>query len=113
MSEARAVSLMASAGLAAAPAVWAIHQQIGYMLVPVSCQTRMLLLPVLALSCMLLVLAAGWLSWRSLQRLQATPEPSPSTTIFIARLSVLFAGLFAFAIAMQGAAMLFLDPCQR
>jgi hypothetical protein len=107
----------ASAGFFIAPSAWALHQQLGYMLVPVSCHARIMIVPLVTLIAAALALAGGWLSWRP-ARWRETAAPSASEggahlLRFLANLSLLFTALFLFAILLQGTATLFLNGCQR
>jgi hypothetical protein len=94
-----------------------MHQQIGYMLAPLSCQSRLTLVPLVTLFALALALIGGWLSygpWRSFRTLEEGKlEASERTQYFIATLSLLFTALFLFAILLQGAGELFFNGCQR
>jgi hypothetical protein len=108
---------LASAGFFIAPSAWALHQQLGYMLVPMSCHTRVMIVPLVTLLTVALALGGGWLSWLP-ARSRETGAPSAQEggvhlLRFLANLSLLFTALFLFAILLQGAAMFFLNGCQR
>jgi hypothetical protein len=99
------------AGFAAGPAAWAIHQQAGYVLAALSCEHRMILLPLLTAASAIVVLSGGYLSWFVWRSFPA--QAQDETRHFLAGLSLLCAVLFAFAILLQGAATLFLEVCER
>ena len=107
---------LSCAGFFVAPFAWAVHQQVGYMLVPVSCQKQVLIVPFLTLLALALASIGGWLSyrpWRSYGRLdQIKVDASGRTERFIATLSLLFTALSLFAILLQGAGEFFLSACQ-
>jgi hypothetical protein len=104
---------LSRAGFFAAPAAWAVHQQVSYMLVPVSCETRIMLVPVVTLLSVLVAIAGGYLSWMPWHRAEQRKDGGDAIQRFLAQLSAAFAVLFAFAILLQGAATLFLNGCQR
>jgi hypothetical protein len=111
----RARLLFAGVGFFAGPAAWAVHQQIGYMLVPVSCQSRVMWVPILTLLAIAVTLAGGYVSWMPWRRSDEVEAASDAMRAhrFLAVLSALFALLFALAILLQGAATLFMSGCQR
>jgi hypothetical protein len=115
MTNTRTRLWLSRTGFFAGPAAWALHQQIGYMLVPVSCHSRTLLVPIVTVLAVALALAGGyfsWMPWRAAEDAETTSN-AMRTHRFLAQLSALFAVLFAFAILLQGAATLFLNGCQR
>jgi hypothetical protein len=87
------------------------------MLVPVSCQKQLLIVPLVTLLALAFTAVGGWLCyrpWRAYGTLdERKVEASGRTEHFIATLSVLSTALFLFAILLQGAGELFLHPCQR
>jgi hypothetical protein len=104
----------ASAGFFLAPVAWALHQQTSYMLVPVSCAERAMILPPVTVGAVILALLGGYIAytgWRAL------PEKAEDRHLrvgrFLAGLSLLFTAMFLFAILLQAAAMLILNSCQR
>jgi hypothetical protein len=104
----------ASAGFFLAPAAWALHQQTSYMLVPVSCGQRAMILLLVTAGAAILALLGGYTAytgWRAL------PEKAEDRHLrvrrFLAGLSLLFTAIFLFAILLQAAAMLILNSCQR
>jgi hypothetical protein len=106
---------LSGAGFFAGPAAWALHQQIGYMLVPVSCQARTMLVPIVTLLAVVLALAGSYLSWMPWRAAEAGESAADAIRArrFLAILSAWSAALFAFAILLQGAATLILNGCQR
>jgi len=107
--------LLSCAGFFAGPAAWALHQQIGYMLVRASCLNHTLLVPIVTLLTVVLALAGGYLSWMPWRTAEENETAANGIRAhrFLAKLSALFGALFAFAILLQGSAALFLNSCQR
>jgi hypothetical protein len=102
---------LASAGLFIAPAAWAFHQQVGYMLTPASCGVYV---PVLTLASLLIAAAGGFLSWRAWNPNESHPvqgNRSAGTQRFLSGISLALTGLFALTILLQGAAALIVDGC--
>jgi hypothetical protein len=101
---------LASAGLFIAPAAWAFHQQVGYMLTPASCGVYV---PVLTLASLLIAAAGGFLSWRAWNPNESQPvgNTSPGTQKFLSGISLALTALFALAILLQGGAALIVDGC--
>ena len=115
MMSTRARLCLAGVGFFVGPAAWALHQQIGYMLVPVSCANRVMLVPILTLLAVSVALAGGFVSWVPWRNAEESQNASDNMRAhrFLAQLSGLFAVLFALAILLQGAATLFMGGCQR
>ena len=114
MMSARRRFWLSGLGFFAGPGAWALHQQIGYMLVRASCLNHTLLVPIVTHITVVLALAGGyfsWMPWRYAAEDHAGDSLRPYR--FVAQLSALFAVLFAFGILLQGAAMLFLNSCQK
>ena len=87
------------------------------MLVPVSCQKHLLIVPFVTLTALAIASVGGWLSyrpWRAYGTMdERNVEASGRTEHFIATLSLLSTAVFLFAILLQGTGELFLHACQR
>lgn len=105
--------LHASAGLFAGPLAWAVHQQLGYMLVPVSCRSGVMLVPLVTLGAAVLLGLGAWVSWRARTPPGETEAPRARTQRFTAHLALLVSAVFAFAILLQASSTMLLNGCQR
>jgi hypothetical protein len=95
------------AGLSIGGLVWAINTQLGEMLPHPECRTRIALLALTSLAMAVAALSAALLSRRK-------REPGEvAVDVFLSRLGIMAGLLFAFAIALQGAASLVLTGCER
>jgi len=108
---------IAAAGLFVGPAVWAIHQQTTYVLVPVSCTARMLVIPFVTIVALAIIIGGAWLSAAGRQKpstdTEAIPDPRLRTAAFLSTISLLASAVFFMAVLLQGAASLILGSCQR
>lgn len=95
------------AGLTVGGLMWAANTQLGEILPYVQCRTGIASLAFVSLAVGLLSIGAALLSWRKRRPAEAMVET------FLARLGILAGLLFAFAIALQGAAALVLTGCER
>lgn len=95
------------AGLSVGGLVWAANTQLSEMLPYPECRTRIAWLAFTSLAVGLLSLAAAWVSWRRRKPADVAVD------VFLSRLGLLAGLLFAFAIALQGAASLVLTGCER
>jgi hypothetical protein len=102
---------LASAGLFIAPAAWAFHQQVGYMITPASCGVYV---PVVTVASLLIAAAGGFLSWRAWAPDESQPvqaDRGAGTQKFLSGISLALTALFALAILLQGGAALIVDGC--
>jgi hypothetical protein len=95
------------AGLAVGALVWIANTQLGEMLPYSECSTRIAWLALTSLVLGLTSIAAALLSWRGGERTKGTVD------VFLSRLGLWAGALFAFAVALQGAASLVLTGCER
>jgi hypothetical protein len=104
-------------GFLAGAFAWAVSSMIGYILVPYSCNTRMMLSAVASAAGLLVAVVGGLVSWRAdriLQAVNAAPAmPGRQARIFMARFSVLSTAVFAFAMLLQLAASFVFNGCER
>lgn len=105
------------AGLLAGPGAWAVNTQAAYALVNWSCVTRLSPVPFLSAALLLVALTGAFLSWQAWRRLpHRTPVGEPTShqpRRLVAGIGVLLGILFALVIAVQGAAGLMFDGCER
>ena len=110
-------SLLPSAGLAAAPALWAINTQLGQILPYAECRFGVRLNVWASLPFAALALAAGFVSWRfagwGKSEAAKAGAAYPATVSFIGWVGALNGALFAFALLLQGFASLVISGCQR
>jgi hypothetical protein len=99
--------LLLLAGLAVGGLVWAINTQLGEILPYPECRTHIALLALTSLAVGLMATSAALLSWRS-----GRPGDG-AADVFLSGLGIMAGLLFAFAIALQGAASLVLTGCER
>ena len=95
------------AGLMGAPLVWAINMQLGQMLPYVDCQRRVSWSAIATALATLAALASAGISYAGATETESEPR------MFLRRIGILTALAFAFALFLQGAATLLLDPCIR
>ena len=103
-------------GLLASPIAWALHLTLSYPLVPVVCAAGWeLLLHAITAATALVALAAGWVSWRSLQQIREDPEAVPvqarSRGRFMAVSGLLLSALFLLVILVEGLPVFLLSAC--
>jgi len=107
----------AAAGLIVAPAVWAIHQQADYVLVPASCKAQILVIPFVTLLALALIAAGAWISGSRPESgtsdSTAIPDTRRRTSSFLSNVSVLASAVFFMAVLLQGVAALILGSCER
>ncbi|HLH48172.1 MAG TPA: hypothetical protein VKV96_02420 [Roseiarcus sp.] len=110
-------SLAPCAGLAVAPALWALNTQLGEILPYAECRSGAKLDAMASLPAFLLALAAGFVSWRfaGWRENEASKAGAayPATVSFIGQLGALAAALFAFALLLQSFAALVISGCAR
>jgi hypothetical protein len=92
--------------LIAAPAAWAVSMQAGQILPYVDCDRHGLWTPSTALLAAAIALLAAALSLAGRRQLAGTYR-------FVASLAGLVALVFGFALLLQSAATVILDPCLR
>jgi hypothetical protein len=106
-----------AAGLIASPIIWAVHQETVYVLVPVSCNAQMLVIPFVTLAAVIAIAAGAWFSVASRQKLttdaETIPNPRARTNHFLAQISLLASAVFLMAVVLQGVGGLILGPCER
>ncbi|MCZ4091332.1 hypothetical protein [Sinorhizobium psoraleae] len=95
------------AGLLLAPGAWAINTELAQILPYVDCGAGTSWSVVASFGAAILALAGALVSHRRFA------QSEPRTKLFIARLNVLVGLAFAFALLLQGAATMLLDPCLR
>jgi len=105
--------LLAWLGLIAGAVAWSINTQWGQIAPYADCASRLPTAAVASFAGAGIALFGSISSWRS-QSLARYPDDDPATVWhFIGLVSALAALLFAFALAMQGAASLIVNPCDR
>jgi hypothetical protein len=93
-------------GLLVPPLAWAGSTQLGQITPYMDCRQN---IPWTAVSCCLLLV----ISVAGVATSRFIPTPSVKTERFIVDAGFLIALAFVFALALQGAATMLLDPCQR
>ncbi|CCE10507.1 conserved membrane hypothetical protein [Bradyrhizobium sp. STM 3843] len=102
--------LMAWAGLVIGGVIWAANTQLGDILSTRDCIATARPSTLISFAGMLIMLASATISWR----LDSRPSIGDDRSLpFASRLSALSALVFAFAVALQGAASLVLSGCER
>ncbi|MCP3442286.1 hypothetical protein [Bradyrhizobium sp. CCGUVB14] len=100
------------AGLWFASMIWAVNMQLGQIVPDADCRSPLHISAITSLAGAALTALSGVASWSG----AASPAVAnaPAHTIEFARaVSALSAGLFTFALAMQGVASLVLTGCER
>jgi hypothetical protein len=105
-------TLSVLAGLLIAPTVWAINMQLGQILSYVDCSHRSHLSAISSFVGSAAALLGGGLSWGWTQH-QRNTSSLAATSQFVARVGLLSALIFTFALSMQGIASLVLTGCER
>ena len=102
-------------GLFAGALAWGTSTQLNYVLAPWQCEHGWQIVPFTAAALVVVALAGGFVSWRSLPHGDASREAFEPTAVprFTAMIAMMAAGLFALAIALQGSAALILNGCIR
>lgn len=116
MAEQRIPAGVPWAGLVTGPVAWAIATPLNYALAPWVCAhgPAVLMVPAVGLILLLIALGGGVLSWQAWRAMPAAAgEKGGRPYHFLAALGMLAAGLFALVIALQGAAGLVFDGCER
>jgi|UPI000519091C hypothetical protein len=99
------VAIARISGLTLSPAAWAVSTQLGQMLPSADCDTGTGWIIFATFLSAALAMAGALISWRS--HLSAVSRSAS----FISNVGVLFGAVFAFALILQGAATLLLNPC--
>ncbi|HSC19047.1 MAG TPA: hypothetical protein VLC74_09050 [Rhizomicrobium sp.] len=96
---------------------WGMSTVLGAAYADETCAMRMMISGGLALAGVVLVIIGTFLSWRSLRLLQAIniapAMPARNARIYLARISLMAAGLFALALLYQLAASGIFSGCER
>lgn len=107
----------AGAGLFIGAFAWAMSTVLGPAYADQTCAMRMMISGGLAIAGLVLVIIGALLSWRSSRLLHAinvSPAmPARNARIFLARISIMAAGVFALAILYQLAASFIFNGCER
>lgn len=107
----------AGAGLFLGAFGWGTSTLLGPSYADYSCAKRAMISGGLAAAGLVLVIVGALLSWRSgrvLQAINVAPAmPARSARIFLSRISIMAAGLFALAILFQLAASGIFNGCER
>lgn len=102
--------------LGTAPAVFAVHLQIGYVLIPWACATgQHVWLHVVNGASVVLALWGTLLGWRVARRAEDAPHDGPGTvprTRFLGDLAVGVGALLTLILLAQWLASVVLSPCQ-
>jgi len=106
-------NVMRFAGMAAGPLAWACSTQLGQILPYVDCGRRLSLLVLSAFSLAEISLVGAYLSWCCRTAPQSLGTTGAETRLFSQHLSALMGVLFGFALLLQGAATIVLNPCER
>jgi hypothetical protein len=105
--------MQASAGLVAAPSIWAVNMQLGQILPYLQCSQGTPLLLIVSLAGLLAAGFATMLSWRVTANGPSLRPESASVRTFVATLSGLLGAVFLFALALQVIASMVLTGCER
>lgn len=106
------VWLLSYAGLIVGPALWALNTQLGQMLPYFECQGSVRMLAIASFAGAAFAALVGALSLTVARKKPSDSDHEP-TWNFISMVSGLAALLFAFALALQGAASLVLSGCEH
>jgi hypothetical protein len=106
---------IAWAGLALGASAWTVNQLGGYAAVPWICAHRIYFTPFMALALAATALVGSLLSWRTWRAAPSGEHNGEGGTPahLLAGMSALIGILFAILILTQGAAVFFLDGCER
>ena len=96
-----------TSGLTLSPAAWAVSSQLGQMLPYTDCGGGTTWLVFVAFLATTLAAAGAIISYQGYQ------STASHSALFISRVGVLSGLGFAFALSLQGAATLLLNPCLR
>jgi hypothetical protein len=103
-------------GMAVAVMFWAGATQLGLILPALECGSWTPALAIVAFTGVAVALAAAGISWRGSRQAQSPQEPGARpfrSGVFVAQVSALAALVFAYALALQGAADLVLNACDH
>ena len=100
-------------GMAAGPLTWACSTQLGQILPYVDCERRLPLLALSAFSLAAISVVGAYLSWYCRTTPPGLGTTGSETRLFSQHLSALMGVLFGFALLLQGAATIVLNPCER
>ncbi|MBH5398298.1 hypothetical protein HZZ13_10915 [Bradyrhizobium sp. CNPSo 4010] len=101
------------AGLWLAPLVWAANMQLGQILPYADCRSQLHASAMTSFVGAALTIASGLASWLTPRKLTADREEHRANADFGSAVSALSAGLFTFALLMQGIAAMVLTGCER
>jgi hypothetical protein len=93
-------------GLVVPPLAWAVGTQLGQITPYIDCRQQAVWTPAFSAALLLISIAAAAIS-------RLSPKPVGRAERFIVDAGLLIASAFVFALVLQGAASMLLDPCQR
>ncbi|MEA2734366.1 MAG: cytochrome c oxidase subunit [Humisphaera sp.] len=105
------------AGFIAAPIVWGLHLQLGYMLVPWLCTTqRYWAVHLVTIVCLAISGWCTWLCWREWRHVgggnpSSAEPPIEGRARFVAVVGLMSAALFTLLIAAGHIPIFFFSPC--
>ncbi len=101
------------AGLWIAPLVWAANMQLGQILPYADCRSQLHASAITSFIGAALTIASGLASWLSPRMVIGDIEEHRGNVDFGSAVSALSAGLFTFALLMQGIAAMVLTGCEK
>ncbi|WP_407118883.1 hypothetical protein [Bradyrhizobium sp. LMG 9283] len=101
------------AGLWLAPLVWAANMQLGQILPYADCHSQLHVSAITSFIGAALTTASGLASWLSPRRVLGKTGGHQGNADFGSTVSALSAGLFTFALLMQGVAAMVLTGCEK
>jgi hypothetical protein len=115
MNRCRSICFVLSvcAGFIAGPLLWGVNTQLGQILPYVECGGSFRFSAAISIAATILAALSGVLSWRAVHSAWDTDEKRSPALRFIGSLSGLAGWLFAYTLALQGAASLVLTACER
>lgn len=99
-------TLMRHGGLAVPPLAWTVGMQLGQITPYIDCRQQVAWTPAFCAALLFVSIAGVAVS-------RLSPKPIGRTERFIVDSGFLIASTFLFALILQGAASMLLDPCQR
>ncbi|HEX3429486.1 MAG TPA: hypothetical protein VHT03_01255 [Rhizomicrobium sp.] len=116
MKPARVTAHLAGAGLFAGGIAWALHQQLQYVLAAMFCgHSRPSPLWSVSVAAVVIVAVGAALSWLAVRSFAAEKEAEAEDAFrarrFVAKVAIMGALLFLFAIMLQAAAIFYLPLC--